>query len=43
MSVSPILMRVEMKAGHGGAQAVSRAVEQEADMWSFVFDQLKVS
>lgn len=42
-SVSPILMRVEMKAGHGGAHAVSRAVEQEADMWSFVFDQLKVS
>ena len=42
-SEHPILMRVEMKAGHGGAQAVSRAVEQEADMWSFVFDQLKVS
>jgi|CXWL01.1.fsa_nt_gi prolyl oligopeptidase len=42
-SENSILMRVEMKAGHGGAQAVSRAVEQEADMWSFVFDQLKVS
>jgi prolyl oligopeptidase len=41
-SEHPILMRVEMGAGHSGAQAVSRAVEQEADMWSFVFDQLKV-
>ncbi len=41
-SENPILMRVEMKAGHGGAFAVSRAVEQEADVWSFVFDQLKV-
>ncbi len=42
VSDHPILMRVEMKAGHGGAQAVSRAVEQEADMWSFVFDQLGI-
>lgn len=38
----PILMRIEMKAGHSGAHAVSRAVEQEADMWGFVFEQLKV-
>lgn len=43
VSHNPILMRVEMKAGHSGAQSVSRAVEQEADMWSFVFDQLDVS
>jgi prolyl oligopeptidase len=42
-SEHPILMRVEMKAGHSGAFAVSRAVEQEADVWSFVFDQLKVA
>ena len=41
-SDAPILMRVEMKAGHSGAQSVSRAVEEQADMWSFVFDQLKV-
>jgi prolyl oligopeptidase len=42
VSENPILMRVEMKAGHSGAFAVSRAVDHEADVWSFVFDQLKV-
>ncbi|HEX8591336.1 MAG TPA: prolyl oligopeptidase family serine peptidase [Candidatus Paceibacterota bacterium] len=38
----PTLMRVEMQAGHGGALSVSRAAEQDADMWAFVFDQLGV-
>jgi len=41
-SSHPILLRVELKAGHSGAGAASRAVEQEADMWSFVFEQLGV-
>ncbi len=41
-SKNPIIVRVEMKAGHAGAHSISRFVEQEADLWSFVFDQLKV-
>jgi prolyl oligopeptidase len=41
-SAKPIMMRVEMRAGHSGAQSISRAVEQEANVWSFVFDQLGV-
>jgi prolyl oligopeptidase len=41
-SQNPILLRVELKAGHGGASAVSKGIEQEADLWAFVFDQLKM-
>ncbi|MCX6735793.1 MAG: prolyl oligopeptidase family serine peptidase [Candidatus Parcubacteria bacterium] len=38
----PILLRVELKAGHGGASAITKYVEEQADVWSFVFDQLKM-
>lgn len=39
-SGNPILMRVELKAGHSGAYAISRMVEEDADIWAFIFDQL---
>jgi prolyl oligopeptidase len=39
-SNQPILLRVELKAGHGGASAISKHVESAADHWSFLFDQL---
>lgn len=42
-SGNPILLRVELKAGHGGASAVSKYVAQQADLWSFVFDQLNIT
>ena len=42
VSDNPILLRVEQKAGHGGATPIYRLIEQEADMWSFVFQQLGV-
>lgn len=41
-SKNPILLRVETKAGHSGAAAISGVVEQYADIWSFVFRQLGV-
>ncbi|MDP3697762.1 MAG: prolyl oligopeptidase family serine peptidase [Candidatus Taylorbacteria bacterium] len=41
-SKNPILLRVETKAGHGGAAAISATIEQYADIWSFVFWQLGV-
>ena len=41
-SAKPIFLRVELKAGHGGASAISKLVNELADMWSFVFDQLGV-
>lgn len=41
-SENPILIRVEMKAGHGGANPVYKIIEQYADLWSFVFWQLGI-
>ncbi len=41
-SGNPILLRVETKAGHGGAAPVYRVVDQLTDIWSFVFWQLKM-
>ena len=42
-SDNPIYLRVELKAGHGGASAISKFVEQSADKWSFIFDQLGIT
>ncbi len=41
-SANPIFLRVELKAGHDGAAAISKVADELADMWSFVFDQLGV-
>ena len=42
-SDNPILLRVELKAGHSGATAISKSVDMMADIWTFVFDQLGVN
>ena len=39
---NPVIMRVEIKAGHGGASAVSKSVSMYADLWAFLFDELGV-
>ncbi len=39
-STNPILLRVESKAGHGGAASVSNSADQYADVYAFVFDRL---
>ncbi len=41
-SDNPILLRVETKAGHGGAAGVEKYVTQQSDIWSFIFWQLGV-
>lgn len=41
-SANPILLRVELKAGHGGAGAISKWTQVAADEWCFIFDQLGV-
>lgn len=41
-SDNPIMIRVEARAGHGGAAAVSRFVEQFTDILCFVFWQMKI-
>ncbi|HNY76885.1 MAG: prolyl oligopeptidase family serine peptidase [Sedimentisphaerales bacterium] len=37
---NPILLRVETKAGHGGGKPVSKAIEEQADIYTFLFDVL---
>ena len=39
---NPMLIRIESKAGHGAGKPLSKAVDEATDMWSFVFDQLKI-
>ena len=41
-SDNPILLRIEMKAGHSGANPVYKSIEEYADLWAFVFWQLGI-
>ncbi len=38
----PILLRVESRAGHGAGRPVTKVVDEEADVWSFLFWQLGI-
>lgn len=42
VSDNPIILRVERKAGHGGAIDISRYISKAVDEWSFLFWQLGV-
>ncbi len=37
---TPVLLRVERNAGHGGGDNVRQAVEQSVDVFAFLFDEL---
>ena len=37
---NPVLIRVETMAGHGAGKPISKAIEEEADTWAFVFHNL---
>ncbi len=39
----PVLLRVDTKAGHGVGKPVGKLLEDNVDMWSFVFSQLGVA
>jgi prolyl oligopeptidase len=38
----PILLRVDTKAGHGVGKPIGKLLEDDVDMWSFVFQQLGI-
>ncbi len=38
----PVLLRVEMKAGHGAGKPLTKRIEEDADKWTFLFEQLGV-
>ncbi|HKW13842.1 MAG TPA: prolyl oligopeptidase family serine peptidase, partial [Candidatus Krumholzibacteria bacterium] len=39
---NPILIRVETRAGHGGGKPVSKQIEEQADLYSFVYKTLGI-
>jgi prolyl oligopeptidase len=39
---APVLLRIEMNAGHGGADQVAKNIESSADLYSFLFQALEV-
>ena len=38
----PVLLRLEMQAGHGAGKPVSKLVDELTDSWTFVFQELNV-
>lgn len=34
---NPVLIRIETKAGHGAGKPTSKIIEEQADLWSFMF------
>ena len=39
----PTLIRIETSAGHGAGKPTSKIIEEQADIWSFVFDRMGVT
>ena len=37
---APVLIRVQTQAGHGAGMPTSKIIEQQADKWSFFFQQI---
>lgn len=42
-SANPILLRVEPKAGHGAGKPISKILNEQTDIWSFLLWQLGVN
>ena len=38
----PVLIRIGIKAGHGGGKPTSMIIEEQADKWSFLVKHLKM-
>lgn len=39
---APILLNVELSSGHGGGPTVAQAIEQNADMYAFLAERLRI-
>lgn len=39
---NPVLIRVDVNAGHGAGKPLSKTIEENADVWAFVFHHLGV-
>ncbi|MEA3505035.1 MAG: prolyl oligopeptidase family serine peptidase, partial [Bacteroidota bacterium] len=40
---NPVMIRIETKGGHGAGTPTSKAIEQAADIWAFVWDNMGVT
>lgn len=38
---NPTMIRIQTKAGHGAGKATSARIQEKADMWSFVFENIE--
>ncbi len=41
-ATAPILIRVETKAGHGGGKPVTKVIDEDADIYAFLFRTLRI-
>lgn len=39
---NPVLIRIETNAGHGAGKSTSKAIEEEADKWAFMFYNMNI-
>jgi prolyl oligopeptidase len=39
---SPVLIRIETNAGHGAGKPTSKIIEEQADKWAFMFQNMGV-
>ncbi len=39
---APVLIRIETKAGHGAGKPLSKSIEEIADLWAFLVQELKL-
>ena len=40
---NPVLIRIETKAGHGAGKSLTKAIEEVADIYSFMFYEMGVT
>jgi prolyl oligopeptidase len=40
---NPILIRIETRAGHGAGKPITKVIEEQADMWSFMFYNMGIT
>ncbi|MBA7516893.1 Prolyl endopeptidase [subsurface metagenome] len=41
--LNPVLIRIETRAGHGGGKPISKIIEEQSDIWSFVFYNMGIT
>lgn len=40
---NPVLIRIDVKAGHGAGKPISKIIEEQADIWSFMFYNMNIT